>query len=223
MMDNKELSHQESLALINSMIHKAKDSFKSTGFDSIMWGTVIAVCSLVKFCEVHFGFRLPFDIYLLTIVAVISQVIMAVKEGKRTNARNYEGAFITPTWIGFGVCIGLLVFIVNVLFANYTPLYNEYTKLTGHEPVFKLGEYITPLFLLLYGLPTFITGMGCNFKPMLIGGLFCWICCIITVFTNYQIDLLLTALSAIVAWLIPGLLMLKEYKKHKKLQGALNV
>jgi hypothetical protein len=84
-------------------------------------------------------------------------------------------------------------------------------------------EYVAPLFLLLYGMPTFITGAACKFRPMFWGGIFCWICCVITVFSTIKYDLLLTAASAIVAWLIPGILMEREYRRYIKEQAALNV
>ena len=222
-MQNKELSQKESLELISLMINKAKDSFHGTGMDSMMWGIVIAICSLVKLCEVHYGFRLPFDIYLLTVVALAVQLIIRVREKKHQKASSYDDAFISPTWTAFGICIGLLVLIINMVFANYGPVFKEYETLTGHQPAFHFSEYVMPLFLMLYGLPTFITGMGCKFKPMLIGGIICWICCIIACFTNYKIDLTLTALSAIVAWFIPGLLMEKEYRRYKKEQATLHV
>jgi hypothetical protein len=58
---------------------------------------------------------------------------------------------------------------------------------------------------------------------MLWGGIFCWICSIVTVYTTIKTDLALTALSAIVAWFIPGVLMEIEYRKYKKEQALLNV
>jgi len=222
-MENKALSHQESLALINTMISRAKDSFHGTGVGTMMWGVVIAVCSLVKFAEVHYNFRLPFDIYLLALFAIIPQLIISAKEKRRQRAKSFENSFVDPTWTGFGICIFLLVLILNILFRAYTPMFREYIQLTGHEPVFQMKEFIMPLFLVLYGLPTFITGMGCNFRPMLIGGIVCWVSCIIAVFTEYRIDLLLTAFSAIVAWFIPGLLMEKEYRRYKRNEGSTHV
>jgi hypothetical protein len=72
-------------------------------------------------------------------------------------------------------------------------------------------------------MPTFVTGAACKFKPMLWGGIFCWVCSIVTVYTSGKIDLGLTAASAIMAWLIPGILMEKEYRRYKKQQAALNV
>lgn len=222
-MDNKELSHQESLALINRMIGKAKDSYHSTGIGSMMWGVVITICSLVRLAEVHFDARLPFDIYLLALVAIIPQVIMSVRKKRRQKAKRYDDDFTDPAWMGFGICIFLLILIINLIYVAYTPMYNEYVTLTGHEPAFKFHEFIMPLFLMLYGLPTFITGRGCRFKPMVWGGIICWVSCIIAVFTEYRIDLLLTAFSSIVAWFIPGLLMEKEYRRYKKNEGRTDV
>ncbi|RYY69426.1 MAG: hypothetical protein EOO13_09555 [Chitinophagaceae bacterium] len=222
-MENKELSHHESLALINTMINRAKDSFHGTGIGTMMWGIVIAVCSLVKLSEVHFGYKLPFDIYLLALFAIIPQLILSARERKRQQAKSFEDTFVSPIWTGFGICIFLLVLIINMLFKYYIPLFNEYKLLTGHAPAFSMREYIMPLFLMLYGLPTFITGVGCKFKPMLVGGIICWISCVITVFTEYRVDLALTAFSAIAAWFIPGLLMEKEYRKYKKSGGSMHV
>ena len=131
-MQNKELSQKESLELISLMINKAKDSFHGTGIDSMMWGIVIAICSLVKLAEVHYGFRLPFDIYWLTVVALVIQVVMRVQEKKNQKAVNYDAAFITPTWTAFGISIGLLIFIINVVFSQLGPVFGEYRPLTGH-------------------------------------------------------------------------------------------
>ncbi|MBC7936978.1 MAG: hypothetical protein H7Y86_16645 [Rhizobacter sp.] len=222
-MQDKELSHQESLALINTMINKAKDSFHSTGVGAMMWGVVVAICALVKLAEIHFRFRLPFDINLLSVVALVPQIILSIRERKKKRAVSYDDAFIGPVWMGFGICLFLLIFIINMMFDGYGPVYREYIQLAGHKPVFQFQEFILPLFLMLYGLPTFITGVGSKFKPMLLGGIICWVSCIIAVFTEVRIDFMLTAFSALTAWFIPGLLMEKEYRRYKKNEGSTDV
>ena len=70
-----------------------------------------------------------------------------------------------------------------------------------------------PLFLILYGIPTLITAGIKAFKPMLYGGIVCWIAAIISVYTDIKIDLLLMALSALCAWFIPGIILRKRYLK----------
>ena len=116
-----------------------------------------------------------------------------------------------------------MIFIINVVFKVWEPVAEEYQQLAGHHAAFTFREFIAPLFLLLYGIPTFVTGAACKFKPMLWGGLLCWVCCIITLFTTIKIDLLLTAFSAVFAWLIPGIIMEKDYRQAKKGLAQSNV
>ncbi len=223
MEQEKQLTEQESLSLITTMINKAKNSYHDTGISAIMWGSIIAVCSLVRLSEVHFNYKLPFDIYLLTLAAIIPQIIFSIKEKKERKVISYDDTYLDYIWLGFGIAIFLLIHIINNVFGEWGSWANEYRNLTGKQAPFKFSEYVSSLFLLLYGMPTFITGAACKFKPMLWGGIFCWLCCIIAVYTQIKIDLLLTAASAILAWLVPGIIMEKEYRLYKKEQAHLNV
>ena len=222
-MEDKTISEKESFQLITSMINKAKNSYHDTGTGAILWGTVITVCSLVQLSEIQFNYKLPVDIYWLTLIAIIPQIWLTIREKRTRLARSHNDSIMDYLWLAFGICIFLLILIINLIYVSYTPMYNEYVKLTGHEPAFKFHEFIMPLFLMLYGLPTVITGKGCRFKPMLWGGIICWVSCIIAVFTEYTIDLLLTAFSSIAAWFIPGLLMEKEYRRYKRNEVSAHV
>jgi uncharacterized protein with PQ loop repeat len=222
----KQLTEKESLHLITMMINKAKDSYYDTGIGAIMWGAVIAVCSIEKFSEIQFNYRLPFDIYLLTLVAVIPQIFITIKEKRERKVKSYDDAYLDYIWLGFGISVFLMIFIVNNISADLNPMVKDYKALTKGRVDwidFRFSEFISPLFLLLYGLPTFITGAACKFKPMLWGGIFCWVCCIVTIYTSLKTDLLLTGVSAVVAWLIPGILMEREYRNYKKQQAIANV
>jgi hypothetical protein len=216
MEENKPLSEKESLELITQMINKARNTYYDTGVGAIMWGAVVAICALVKLAEIHFRFKLPFDIYLLTLVAIIPQIFITIKEKKERKVKSYDDSYMDYLWLAFGIGIFLMVLIVNSMAHALQPVMQEYKTLTGRESGFVLFEYIAPLFLILYGLPTFVTGAACKFRPMLWGGLLCWVCCVITVFTTVKIDLLLTAFSAICAWFIPGLILEQEYRKAKR-------
>jgi len=217
----KNLSEKESLDLITKMINKAKNSYHSTGIGAMMWGCVIAICSLVKLSEIHFNYQLPFDIYLLALVAIVPQVFITIKEKKESKLKSYDDNYMDYIWLSFGICIFLLIFIINNVFAELSPVMNEYRALVKGKQGFYFSEYVMSLFLMLYGLPTFITGAACRFRPMFWGGLICWACSFITIYTTIKIDLVLTAVSAITAWLIPGILMEKEYRHYKKEQAAL--
>jgi hypothetical protein len=216
MQENEPLSEKQSLELITQMINKARNAYYDTGIAAIMWGAVIAICSLVKLSEIHFGFDLPFDIYLLTLVAVVPQIFISIKEKKQRVVKLYDDPMQDYLWLAFGIGIFLMVLIVNSVAYAWQPVSEDYKVLAGKESGFHWYEYISPLFLVLYGLPTFVTGAGCKFKPMLWGGILCWVCCIITIYSTIKIDLLLTALSAICAWFIPGIILKNEYAKAKR-------
>lgn len=222
-MEEKKLSEMESLQLITQMINKAKNSYHNTGIGAMMWGAVVAVCALVKLSEIQYGYELPFDIYLLTLVAIIPQIFITIKEKRERKVKSYDDIYMDYLWLGFGITIFLMIHVVNGVFNIWEPLAAEHKTLTGQSVRFRFHEFISPLFLILYGMPTFVTGAACKFRPMLWGGILCWACSVITVYTTVKIDLLLTALSAVFAWLIPGILMEREYQKAKRESIKINV
>jgi heme exporter protein D len=216
MSDEKQLTEKESLDLIARMISRAKDSYNSTGISAMMWGIVVAVCALVQLAELHYGFRLPFNIYLLTFAAIIPQIFISIKEKKEQRAKSYDDAYMSYIWLAFGISIFLMIVISRAVVNIWGPVIGDFDKNILRNSTRQFYEYISSFYLLLYGIPTFITGAACRFKPMLWGGILCWLFCIVTVFTNYKIDLLLIAFAAIVAWFIPGVIMQKDYTKAKR-------
>ena len=181
-----------------------------------MWGAVISFCSLVRLAEIQFGFQLPFDIYLLTIVAIVPQIFISIRQKKERKVKYYDEGFLDNLWMGFGISVALMIVILNVIGYNLSPLTDKYNVLKEIPKTFQLYEYVNSFMLLLYGMPTFVTGTAFRFKPMIWGGIFCWVCCVVTLFTEIRLDLILTALAAIFAWLIPGIILEREYRKHKK-------
>ncbi len=215
MAEEQQLSEQESLRLISQMINKAKNSFHDTGIGPILWGGVIALCSLVTCARLHFGFELPFDIWLLTLLAILPQIIITSREKKMRRAKNYDDSAIDYVWLSFGIAI-FLISHINIVFINkLVEIYKVYEKAEGKWPGFGLSNYSSSLMLMLYGFPTVITGAIMKFKPMLWGGIACWLCCIISVYTSMETDMLLTAFAAVVMWLVPGIILWVKYKKRK--------
>lgn len=214
-MDEKEMNEQESLRIITQMINKAKNSFHDTGIGPILWGSVIAICSLVTWARIHYQFTLPFDIWLLTLVAIIPQIVITAREKKMRRAKSYDDSAIDYIWLAFGVSIFLLTHI-NIVFINkLAEIFTEYQAVVGKRPDFNLSSFSASLMLLLYGFPTVVTGAIMKFKPMLWGGIAGWLCCVISVYTSMQIDMLLTAFAAVVMWLLPGLILWRKYQRKK--------
>ena len=214
MENQNQFSEKDSLNLITDMINKAKQSFHDSGVGPIMWGTVVMFCSLVTYAKFKFDFVLLFDIWLLTLLAIIPQIIISYKSKKSQKARSYNDIAMDYIWITFGISLFLLIHANSGIAKNFQKDFGNYFTTSG----FRFYDYTTSLFLIIYGIPTFISGGIMKFKPMIFGGIFCWVCSIAAVYTPALTDLLLMAASAFFAWLLPGIIMNNRYRKLKKQQ-----
>jgi hypothetical protein len=191
MAEEKILTEKESLAIITSMINKAKCEYVETGISALIWGIVIVFCSVVSFISFYQHWHWADYVWLLTIVAVIPQIIIAIRDGKKRKFKSYNDNAMNGIWISFGVGIFLFSYFINK--------YNV--------------QHVESVFMIFYGIPTFSTGIARNFKPMIIGGIGCWIIAIISMYVELPYTMLLTAVAAIIAWFIPGLILRARYWK----------
>jgi hypothetical protein len=58
-----------------------------------------------------------------------------------------------------------------------------------------------------------VSGVVIKFKPLIIGGIGCWLLSIGTLFISYDYQLLMLSAAMVVAWIIPGYLLRAKYKK----------
>jgi hypothetical protein len=209
-MIEKKMTEQESLQIITSMIETAKNSYQESGVGPILWGSVITTCSLVTWLQIHFKYTLPFDIWLLTLIAIVPQILIVQREKRSKKVKRYDIDLLDTLWTCFGISIFLFIFINANIVAKLNPVFETYIQVKGTKPAFNYSSFTTSFFLLLYGFPTIITGSSRKFAPMLWGGILCWVCCIISVFTKVEMDMLLMAISATAAWLIPGIILYKK-------------
>ena len=215
-MEDKPLDTHESLQVISSMIAKAKDSYHDTGIVSILWGTVIGLCSLATWSQIQFDYKLPFDIWVLTFLAVIPTVILSVTENKQRKVKTYDQTAMDAVWICFGVGIFLVVHANNHVFQMVGELKSMVESAGEPRPAQSFLEYYSAYMLVLYGIPTIVTASIKNFKPMWVGGIICWISALVVPYTNIKVDMLLMALSAITAWLIPGIILYRKTLARRK-------
>lgn len=197
-MQEDNFSGEDSLKLINEMIGKAKKSYVTKGIASIVWGSLIVICSLISWAELRFRFDPGFDVWILLLVALIPQIYFSIKESRSRNFRSHDESTIFYIWITFTVCIFLLSF--------YNSRFSSGTSAT--------------LVIMLYGVPTFLTGGLTGFKPMIAGGIICWVLSFISIYTSEEIDMLLMAASGLFAWLIPGIILFSRYQMQRRRQNV---
>lgn len=194
MMDNKLPQNQ--LQLIESMIQKARNDFKESGTLYLIWGFVILFCSMVQFSGNYFynsdwGF-----VWMLTWVTVVVQIIIIRKEKRKKKVSTYTDEIIGSIWIVFFICMVLLAFI-----------------LISH----KATESILPALLVMYGIPTFLSGTLIKFNLLKWGGACCWLLAILCSFTALPFQILYIGAAVIIAWIFPGIFLRKKFIKENQL------
>jgi hypothetical protein len=194
MEQEPELTSQESLELIARMISKAKKDYLDTGVSALLWGSVITFCSLMTFWNFYLKWAWLDYVWFLTFAAVIPQVAISIRESRHRKHRAYDDDLMGGIWISFGITMFMLSW--------YSTAYH-----VPHE---------ASLFLIIYGIPTFATGYARRFRPMILGGLACWVFAILSTFSPFPYTMLYTAAAGQLAWFIPGLILRKRYLKAKK-------
>ncbi|MEP6927358.1 MAG: hypothetical protein ABI834_06965 [Ginsengibacter sp.] len=188
------MTEAESMQLITSMINKAKNRFNETGFLYLVWGWVILICCITQFIATYFfKSENAYYVWFVTWIVLIYQIFFLRKKRKSRKVRTYTDEINQYVWIVFFICETLLIFILIQL---------------------KKYEAINPAILVMYGMPTFLLGIIFKFKPLSIGGIFCWSFAAISPFINPEFHLLLIACAIIAGWIIPGYLLKQKFKKE---------
>jgi len=222
-MENQKLTEEQSLQIITEMIQKVKPGFHSGGTSAILWGSVIAIAGLVSFAEMNWNFSIGFDIWLLVLATIIPQIFITVRQKRSKRVTNYQEDALSGIWLAYAIGIFALVFYFHVIRdvseqqlaagGNELLIKDLHTgSLTHWHPYVLSGA---SLLLILYGMPTVATGIATKFRPMLLGGILCYVFFVISCYTVYKYDYLLNGLAGITNWLIPGLILRNRALKGK--------
>src|SRR5260221_10874175 len=188
-MENNEteLSPQQSFQLIESMINKAKDRFNENGHFYLLWGWTVLICSLVQFFLIHFvKSDKHYYVWFFAWSIMIYQIIYMYRRKRFIKVRTYADELMGYVWITFCILIFLIAFFLGrILGGNYY-------------------QFIFPLILALYGMPTFLCGAILRFRPLMFGGIGCWILSLTAGLVFYDYHLLFIVVAVIFAWIISG-------------------
>jgi len=192
--EERNMTESESMLLISSMINKAKNRFNETGFLYFLWGWFVLICCITQFVAAYFfKYEHSYYIWFVTWAVLIYQVFFLRKKRQSRTVRTYTDDINAFVWITFFICGVLLVFILIQL---------------------KKYDAINPVILVMYGMPTFLSGIILKFKPLLMGGIICWVIAFISPFIDLDFQLLLIACSIISGWIIPGYLLKEKFTKE---------
>lgn len=196
-MQDEQISGSESMLIIQNMINKAKNQFSENGFMYLLWGWAVLLCGLAQFVLLHF-FQSPnhYFVWFFTWVVLIFQIFYLRKERRTRRVHTYTEDIIKYVWICFVVVIFLAAFLLG--------------RIIGPE----YYRHMNPMLLIVYGIPTFLSGIILRFRPLVFGGISCWLLSIAAAFIPYDYQILLLCAGVLFAWIIPGFLLRARYKKE---------
>jgi hypothetical protein len=197
-MTNENLSAEQSLQVIQSMIEKAKNQLSENGHLYLLWGWVIFIASAGQFVLLNIvHYQNDYIVWFLPWLAVIYQAFYLAKKKKQKKVTGYADHIIGFVWITFFILLVLFGFIFG------RALGPEYYKL------------VCPASLALYGMPTLMSGIILRFRPLIVGAIGCWLLSIGALFVRYDYQILFLSAAMIIAWIIPGYILRSNYQKQK--------
>ena len=141
------------------------------------------------------GYKNVYYVWFLTLPVYIYQVIFLYKKKKKETVKTYTDEIIGYVWICFIVCFFIILFILL-----YSKSFNR----------------IYSSILVMYAIPSFLSGAILKVRSLLIGGICCWALACISLFLPYNYHLLLISTAVLVAWIIPGYFLRNKYLNEIK-------
>ena len=187
-MENKE---QEHLALIADMINIARKEYSDNSFIYLVWGWSVCLASLAQYVLIEMKKECSGAVWLILIPVAIFHIIFSVRQNRNEKVKTHMDKILGYVWTAVGVSLGVVGCSVYVM---------------------QLSAY--PVFILLYGIGTFISGGIMNLKPMKIGAICCWVIAIVAFHVPFEYQSLLLSLSLILSYIIPGHLLKNRFRKN---------
>jgi len=208
-MEEKELSGQESLRVIQEMIQVAKTEQKDDGMKWIVWGCLLFLASILTIFSNRFHwFRAEYLFWnAFAIVSIL--LLLFIRIQKAVNKKNMLVRTYTKDLfdrLNTGFFISLVFIIVSINVADI--------PLTGFS-----------LLINLYAFWILIYGTALNFKPSIIGAYITWAIGMASLFMKtFEMVMVMHAVAVLCGYIIPGSIAYKEFKKihskDKELQGV---
>jgi beta-lactamase regulating signal transducer with metallopeptidase domain len=190
--NDKDFSPQESLLLIRSMIETTRHSISDHSHYYLLWGWAVMIGCIVQYLLMSV-FKYPHHYYawFITLLALVIQIFFIIKDKKKERVKTFINEANSQLWMIIGFSFIALFFIFG-----------------------KMGwMYCFPIYILLYGIGTSVSGSLIKFKPLIIGGIANIALSIITVYLRYDLQILMTALAILISYIIPGHLLHLHYRK----------
>lgn len=190
--ETDNLSPQQSLDLIQSMIRQAQGNMSNNSFYFILWGWVVVVANFGMYFMIQFtDIQNPHFIWLIAIPAWAITMIHGSRQGRKERKTSHLDRVNMWLWVGYGICLLPVITFMS-----------------------RLNFQVSPLILIITALPTFVTGIMLKFKPLILGGVSFYIFGIICFMMSPVNQFLIGGIAIACGYLIPGYLLKATREKN---------
>jgi hypothetical protein len=202
MEQEKKMTEQESLLIIQQMIQTAKQEQKDDGKGWILWGWLLFTASVLTYINLKtqwFSNYFFWNVFgIASLLLLLFSVVRTFFFKKIDKVKTYTAELFQKLNIGFFISLLLIIVAIN----------------RGVSPVLGFS-----LLLGLYGFWILIYGAGLNFKPSIIGAYITWACAFAGLFVEtFDWTMVLHATAVLLGYIIPGHLANIEFKKIHELK-----
>jgi hypothetical protein len=196
-MENEtELSPEESLKVIQSMINKTKDAVADDSFYFLLWGWLVFGCCVGQYVlKIFLHYPNHSVVWFLMPVGGVVSWIYGAQQSKTQKVKSFVNESLEYLWLALAISFIVLV-IINVGSGAWQTAFTYY--------------------ILLYAIGTFVSGSLIRFKPLVYGGLINFALAAASVRFSFDNQLLIGALAILISYIIPGHLLRMRYQKQKK-------
>jgi hypothetical protein len=192
-MEEKNLTGQESLAIISQMIRVARDDHRETGNGWLVWGWLLFFASVLSaiFSHLHMNRHIGTTWIAMLALGLILNAVFHMRRRKAVNT--YIQDLIDK--MGTGFFISLFAIVASTLLSR--------------TPGFAFGYYY-----ILYAFWMYIHGSALHFKPLLVGAVINWAAALaIFIIPDFKYDMVVSAVAVSAGYLVPGYMLKAEYKR----------
>ena len=190
-MEEKNITEQESLVIIQQMMNKTKEQLFDNSNLFLLWGFAAFICTVTQYILIKINIQNSEAVWIAMPIIAVIHIYIVIKQRSKIKVQTYNGNAISALWTAIG-----FAFISIVFFASQ-----------------KIN--ILPTIILLYAIGTFVTGKIIDFKPLVIGGSICFLLSIVIAFIKDENHFLIMAAAILISYIIPGFLLKKEYKNQQ--------
>lgn len=196
-MEEKKLSGEESLLLIQRMIQGAKDEHREKGEGWLIWGWLLFGASVgsVILSYASLGRYIGYLWLGMLVVGLVVYTLGHLRKQNQENVQTYVQELLNKIENGFFISLFAIVASSFITQSDFSFGY----------------------FYILYAFWMFIHGSAIRFRPLIIGAWVNWAGALAIFWVdNFRYDMMISAVVVLIGYIIPGYMLRADYRKKRQ-------